>query len=205
MKKGITMMTLALLCSAGVFMACGHDDEELQPKEQADNTQPSDSQPEQHNTNLYISYNGWSKATVHGTTIKTDEETLAITLNEDSTVNLVYHSPSWGDATLKNVTMTQNEQGYTFEKPINVTMNDEQTAWIFPENVDSIAMVQKGPAAGGTPTAKLYPFVLNSGFVSADLKTYKFTFSAYLSLNGAGIYSMTFKNGPVEEDTPVVQ
>ncbi len=195
MKKRITMMTLALLCGVGFFMACGNDDEELQPNNQL----------EQQNTNLYITYTGWSKATVHGTPIKTDEETLAITQNEDNSVNLTYHSNSWGDVTLKNVKVTKNEQGYTFEKPITVTVNDEQTAWIFPENVDSIAMVKKGPTAGGTPTAKLYPFVLNNGFVSADLKTYEFAFSAYLNLNGAGIYSMTFKNGPVEEDAPVVQ
>ena len=192
MKKGITMMTLALLCSAGIFMACGDETfEEMQSNQQ-------------QNTNLYITYSGWSKATVHGTTIKTDEETLAITLNEDNTVNLAYHSDSWGDVTLNNVKVTQSEQGYTFEKPITFTVNDEQTAWIFPEETDSIAMVQKGPGAGGTPTAKLYPFVLNSGFVSADLKTYEFSFSAYLRLGGAGIYSMTFKNGPIEEDTPVV-
>ena len=181
-----------LVFSAVSFIACTPNDEDSSPQSET-------SQSEEQNASVYQTYNGWSMATVHHVPVKTDEETLAITQNEDGTVNLAYYSPTWGKATLKNVTMTQSEQGYTFKKPINVTVNEEQTAWIFPDNVDYISMVQKGPQASGNSEAHDYPFVLNSGFVSNDLQTYQFAFSAYLRLNGAGIYSMTFKNGPIED------
>ncbi len=147
---------------------------------------------------LNSSYSGWSKATVHGTTIKSDDETLSMTQNVDGTVNLFYNSPTWGTATLQNVTITYKDLGYTFEKPITVSVNDAQTDWIFPENVDYISMLQRGP--GSTEVTKDYPLVLNAGYVSTDMKTYEFSFSIYLKLNGAGIYDVVFKNGPIEAD-----
>ena len=198
MNKKTLLLALALMCGTGLVTSCGGDDDDPQPNDTNDtNTTPQ-------RTSVYGAYVGWSKATVHGTTIKTPAEQIEITKVNDNTVNISYVSPTWGTATLSGVQMTKIDQGYTLSKPITVEENEEHTDWIFPENVDYISMTQRGPAAGSNPTTKNYPFVLEKGFISANFNSFEFGFAAYLKLTGAGIYRITFLSGEVEPDAPVI-
>lgn len=204
MNKKTYLLALALMCSAGFVTSCGDDDDDPVVNTNNDNSAANTNNNIPQRTSVYGQYIGWSKATVHGTNIKTPAEGVEITKVDDNTVNISYVSPTWGTATLNGVKMTKSNQGYTLSKPITVEENEEHTDWIFSEGVDYISMTQRGPAAGPNPTTKDYPFVLENGFISADFNTYEFAFAAYLKLTGAGIYRITFKSGEVEPDTPVI-
>lgn len=186
MNKKTFLLALALVCSAGFVTSCGDDDDDPKPN----------TEQEPQRTSVYGSYAGQSKAVVHGAPIETFEETIEIKKIDDNTVDIYYFSPTWTakKSTLKGVKMTKTSLGYTFTKPIVPTVNEEHTDWVFPDNVDYITMTKKGPNAGSEPQTKDYPFVLESGFISADFKKYTFNFAAYLNFQGAGIYQISYFN-----------
>lgn len=195
MNKKTFLLALTLLCSAGFVTSCGDDDDDPKPNTEQDSKQNGDQGTTQR-TSVFGTYEGQSKAIVHGATIETFEETIEIKKIDDNTVDISYFSPTWTAkvSTLKGVKMTKTDLGYTFTKPIVPTVNDEHTDWVFPDDVDYITMTKKGPNAGSDPQTKDYPFVLESGFISADFKKYTFNFAAYLNLNGAGIYQISYFN-----------
>ncbi len=145
-------------------------------------------------------YTGWTwGSNKYASFIPSEGDALTIELtNEAGTLcNLHYVSPTWGDALIKDVTITTNDTAYFFSKPIEATILADHSAWDFSAPVDSVAMPNRNPD-GGTATVSNYPIVLTSGFMNFKLDNWQVDFRAFLVPRYEHIMDMSFRDGHIE-------
>ena len=197
MNTKFSLLALSLLLTAGAMVNCGNDDnDEPQPNEEQ-------TKPETQAPSVAGIYGGWTwGSNEYAPYIPSEGDTLTITVNpaNPSLCDLSYESPTWGNATLKNVSLKlQNDSIFVLSKPITATIREDLSAWDFSAPVDSVAMPNRNPQSG-TTTVKNYPIVLVSGVIYPS--HWQIDFDAYLVPRSQHVQHMSFRNGHIPAGQP---
>ena len=192
MNTRFSLLAMSLMLTATLTVGCGSDDD---PQPQT----PEQDIPEQQPT-LAGKYGGWTLGSnEYAPYIPSEGDTIIVTQNPSnpSLCDLYYVSPTWGTATLKNVSVeVQQDSIFVLSKTITATIREDHSAWDFSAPVDSIAMPNRNPQAG-TTTIKNYPIVLTSGVIYPS--HWQVDFKAYLVPRSEHIQSMSFRSGSIPQ------
>lgn len=179
-------LALALMLATGFVCSCSDEDEKPEPIIDPVYT-------------LSNTYTGWTQGSnEYAAYIPSEGDTLIIKVtNATSTLcDLHFISPTWGEAVLKDVTITLNDTAYIFNKPIVATLLEDHSAWTFSAPVDSIAMPNRNPQTE-IVTIKNYPITLEGGFMNRYCDNWEIKFKAYLVPRSGHTQNMCFRDGHI--------
>ena len=178
MNKEITLLALALMLALG-FTSCSKSDkdDELEPQTPNENTQDPVISKLPEGT-----FVGWTQGSnPYASYIPSAPDSIVIEKSSNGGYDVTYISTTHGKGTFKNVQVTKNDTAFVFRKPIRVGKNLEETAFVFSQAPDTIAMPNRNPN-GGEPVWKDYPAVLEDGYLTTDGQRWEITFDVYCNI-----------------------
>lgn len=182
MNKKLAFMALSLLLSAGLVGSCGNDEKEDDPTPREEEVEPT---PQEDEPTVLLpegTFVGWSEGSnPYAQYIPSAGDSIVITKANQGTYDVAYLSPTHGRGVIQGVNVTKNDTAFLFKKPVSVSKNEAETAFVFSQVPDTIAMPNRNPQ-GGSATWANYPATLEGGYLTTDGKRWELTFKVFCNV-----------------------